>query len=171
VVGATTIPVPDTTTLDGQVIPLLAIGDSVMLGAADILTSRGVTVDAVKSRPYRQALEIVNYLKSVNRLGDFVIIHLGTNNFVDQQTLDEIMVPLADTELVLFLTAHVPDKRWQDPNNELIRALPDRYGNAKVLDWQQIASENLNYLYRDKVHLNREGQVFYADLIMQAVGN
>jgi lysophospholipase L1-like esterase len=81
------------------------------------------------------------------------------------------MAPLADTELVLFLTAHVPDKPWQDPNNALIRALPDRYGNAKVLDWYQIASENLNYLYRDKVHLNKDGQVFYADLIMQAVGN
>jgi hypothetical protein len=40
-----------------------------------------------------------------------------------------------------------------------------------VLDWYQIASENLNYLYRDKVHLNKNGQVFYADLIMQAVGN
>jgi hypothetical protein len=171
IAGATTIPAPATTTLDGQIIPLLAIGDSVMLGAADILTSRGVTVDAVKSRPYRQALEIVNYLKSVNRLGDFVIIHLGTNNYVDEKTLDEIMAPLADTELVLFLTAHVPDKPWQDPNNALIRALPDRYGNAKVLDWYQIASENLNYLYRDKVHLNKNGQVFYADLIMQAVGN
>jgi hypothetical protein len=171
IAGATTIPAPATTTLDGQIIPLLAIGDSVMLGAADILTSRGVTVDAVKSRPYRQALEIVNYLKSVNRLGDFVIIHLGTNNYVDEKTLDEIMAPLADTELVLFLTAHVPDKPWQDPNNALIRTLPDRYGNAKVLDWYQIASENLNYLYRDKVHLNKDGQVFYADLIMQAVGN
>jgi peptidoglycan/LPS O-acetylase OafA/YrhL len=171
VVGVTTVPVPPTTTLDGQIIPLLAIGDSVMLGAADILVSRGVTVDALKSRPYRQALEIVNYLKSVNRLGDFVIIHLGTNNYVDEKTLDEIMAPLADTELVLFLTAHVPDKPWQDPNNVLIRALPDRYGNAKVLDWHQIASENLNYLYRDKVHLNKQGQSFYADLIMQAVGN
>jgi len=171
VAGVSTLPVTETTTLDGQIIPLLAIGDSVMLGAAEILTSRGVIVDALKSRPYRQALEIVNYLKSVNRLGDFVIIHLGTNNYVDEKTLDEIMAPLADTELVVFLTAHVPDKPWQDPNNALIRALPDRYGNAKVLDWQQIASENLNYLYRDKVHLNKQGQVFYADLIMQAIGN
>jgi hypothetical protein len=44
--------------LDGQQIPILAIGDSVMLGAAQILTERGITVDALKSRPFRQALEI-----------------------------------------------------------------------------------------------------------------
>jgi len=104
----TTIPGTQTTTLDGQVIPILAIGDSVMLGAAKILTDRGITVDALKSRPFRQALEIVNYVKSINRLGEFVIIHLGTNNYVDQKTLDEIMVPLKDVDLVLLLTAHVP---------------------------------------------------------------
>jgi hypothetical protein len=141
-----------------------------MLGAADILTDRGITVDALKSRSFRQALEISNYVKSINRLGEFVIIHLGTNNYVDQETLDEIMVPLADVDLVLFLTAHVPSKPWQDPNNELVRAMPDKYGNVKVLDWYTYAQEHPEFLYGDKIHLNEEGQKIYADLIMQAVG-
>jgi peptidoglycan/LPS O-acetylase OafA/YrhL len=168
--NATTIPGTQTTTLDGQQIPILAIGDSVMLGAAQILTERGITVDALKSRPFRQALEIANYVKSINRLGEFVIIHLGTNNYVDQKTLDEIMVPLKDVDLVLFITAHVPTRAWQDPNNELVRAMPNAYGNVKVLDWYQIAEEHPEYLYGDKVHLNNEGQKVYADLIMQAIG-
>jgi len=168
--NSTTIPGTQTTTLDGQQIPILAIGDSVMLGAARILTDRGITVDALKSRPFRQALEIANYVKSINRLGEFVIIHLGTNNFVDQKTLDEIMVPLKDVDLVLFVTAHVPTRKWQDPNNDLVRALPNVYGNVKVLDWYQIATEHPEYLHGDKVHLNNEGQKVYADLIMQAIG-
>ena len=168
--GDTVAPSPGTTTLDGQPIPILAIGDSVMLGASDILVSRGVTVDAMKSRPFRQALEIVNYLKSVGRLGEVVIIHLGTNNYVDKATLDEIMVPLADVDLVVFLTVHVPDKAWQDPNNLLIRDLPNRYGNVKILDWFDIASKNLGYLYKDRTHLTEEGQVFYSDVLMQAIG-
>jgi hypothetical protein len=141
-----------------------------MLGAAKILTDRGITVDALKSRPFRQALEIVNYVKSINRLGEFVIIHLGTNNYVDQKTLDEIMVPLKDVDLVLLLTAHVPSKPWQDPNNALVRAMPNEYGNVKVLDWYQIAEEHPEYLYGDKIHLNNQGQKVYADLIMQAIG-
>lgn len=168
--NATTIPGTQTTTLDGQQIPILAIGDSVMLGAAKILTERGITVDALKSRPFRQALEIANYVKSINRLGEFVIIHLGTNNYVDQKTLDEIMVPLKDVDLVLFITAHVPTRAWQDPNNALVRAMPNAYGNVKVLDWYKIAEEHPEYLYGDKVHLNNEGQKVYADLIMQAIG-
>ncbi|NDF82586.1 MAG: acyltransferase, partial [Actinobacteria bacterium] len=72
--------VTQTTTLDGQLIDVLAIGDSVMLGAARELAARGATVDAMKSRSVRQALEIVNYLKSIRRLGSIVVIHLGTNS-------------------------------------------------------------------------------------------
>ncbi|MDA0192742.1 MAG: acyltransferase family protein [Actinobacteria bacterium] len=168
--SATTLPATQTTTLDGQVIPILAIGDSVMLGAANILTERGITVDALKSRPFRQALEILNYVKSIGRLGEFVIIHLGTNGPVDQATLDEIMVPLKDVDIVLMVTAHVPTRKWQDSNNELIRAMPNAYGNVRVLDWFKVAEAHPEYLYGDKVHLNNQGRRTYADLIMQAIG-
>ncbi|MEO8362835.1 MAG: acyltransferase family protein [Ilumatobacteraceae bacterium] len=166
----TTIPAVTTTVLDGQIIDILAIGDSVMLGAADILTVRGIVVDALKSRPFTQALEIVNYMKSVNRLGEAVIIHLGTNNYVSQETLDSIMVPLADVPIVLFLTTHVPEKPWQDPNNKLLNALPEEYGNVKILDWYAVAEAHPEYLYHDEVHLNEEGQQVYSDLILQAIG-
>jgi hypothetical protein len=159
-----------TTSLDGQVIDVLAIGDSVMLGAANVLTQRGVTVDAVKSRPYRQALEIANFMKSVNRLGSVVIIHLGTNNTVDEKTLDEIMVPLRDVPLVLFVTVHVPSEVRQNTNNRRINELPARYENVKVLDWYSIATAHPEYLYSDKIHIRPEGQKVYADLMMQAIG-
>ncbi len=159
-----------TTTLDGQVIDVLAIGDSVMLGAANVLTRRGVTVDALKSRPYRQALEIANFMKSVNRLGSVVIIHLGTNNTVDEKTLDEIMVPLGDVPLVLFVTVHVPSEVRQNTNNRRINELPLRYENVKVLDWYSIALAHPEYLYSDKIHIRPEGQKIYADLMMQAIG-
>ena len=171
--AATTIAgqvVTGTTTLDGQVIDVLAIGDSVMLGAANVLTQRGVTVDALKSRPYRQALEIANYMKSVNRLGSVVVVHLGTNNTVDEKTLDEIMVPLRDVPLVLFVTVHVPSEVRQNTNNRRINELPARYENVKVLDWYAIATAHPEYLYSDKIHIRPEGQKVYADLMMQAIG-
>ena len=159
-----------TTSLDGQVIDVLAIGDSVMLGAANVLTQRGVTVDALKSRPYRQALEIANFMKSVNRLGSVVIIHLGTNNTVDEKTLDEIMVPLKDVPVVLFVTVHVPSEVRQNTNNRRINELPLRYENVKILDWYSIALAHPEYLYSDKIHIRPEGQKIYADLMMQAIG-
>jgi hypothetical protein len=162
--------VTPTTTLDGQLIDVLAIGDSVMLGAARELSSRGATVDAMKSRSVRQALEIVNYLKSVRRLGSIVVIHLGTNSTTSAETLDEIMTTLSDTPLVLFLTVHVPSEPRQSINNRLINALPQRYSNVKVLDWYAIAQQYPEYLYGDDTHLRPAGARFYADIIMQAVG-
>jgi len=162
--------VTQTTTLDGQLIDVLAIGDSVMLGAARELASRGATVDAMKSRSVRQALEIVNYLKSVRRLGSIVVIHLGTNSTTSTETLDEIMATLSDTPLVLFLTVHVPSEPRQSINNRLINALPQRYANVKVLDWYAIAQQYPEYLYGDDTHLRPAGARFYADIIMQAVG-
>lgn len=156
--------------LDGQVIDILAIGDSVMLGAANVLTARGVTVDALKSRPFRQALEIGNYMKSINRLGSVVIIHLGTNNTVDVQTLDEIMVPLKDVPLVLFVNVHVPAEARQNANNLLLSEMPSRYENVKVFDWNAVANAHPEYLYSDQTHIRLEGQKVYADLMMQAIG-
>ena len=162
--------VTQTTTLDGQLIDVLAIGDSVMLGAARELSARGATVDAMKNRSVRQALEIVNYLKSVRRLGSIVVIHLGTNSTTSTAVLDEIMATLSDTPLVLFLTVHVPSEPRQSINNRLINALPARYANVKVLDWYSVAEQYPEYLYSDKTHLRPAGASFYADLIMQAVG-
>ena len=162
--------VTQTTTLDGQLIDVLAIGDSVMLGAARELAARGATVDAMKSRSVRQALEIVNYLKSIRRLGSIVVIHLGTNSTTSTEVLDEIMASLIDTPLVLFLTVHVPSEPRQSINNRLINALPTRYGNVKVLDWYSVAQQYPEYLYSDETHLRPAGARFYADLIMQAVG-
>ena len=156
--------------LDGQVIDILAIGDSVMLGAANVLTERGVTVDALKSRPFRQALEIANYMKSINRLGSVVIIHLGTNNTVDAQTLDEIMVPLKEVPLVLFVNVHVPAEARQNANNLLLSEMPSRYENVKVFDWNAVANAHPEYLYSDQTHIRIEGQKVYADLMMQAIG-
>ncbi|MFM8836006.1 MAG: hypothetical protein ACKOFM_04035, partial [Actinomycetota bacterium] len=115
-------------------------------------------------------LEIANFMKSVNRLGSVVIIHLGTNNTVDEKTLDEIMVPLSDVPLVLFVTVHVPSEARQNTNNRRINELPLRYENVKVFDWFSIAEAHPEYLYSDKTHIRVEGQKIYADLIMQAIG-
>ncbi|MFM2436389.1 MAG: hypothetical protein RL353_379, partial [Actinomycetota bacterium] len=123
-----------------------------------------------KSRSFRAALEIANFMKSVNRLGSVVIIHLGTNNTVDETTLDEIMVPLKDVPLVLFVTVHVPSEARQNTNNRRITELPSRYENVKVLDWDAVANAHPEYLYRDKTHIRVEGQKVYADLMMQAIG-
>ena len=163
--------VPETTTtVPVNQIEMLALGDSVMLGAAETLTAQGVTVDAQKSRQFIDAVPILNYLKSVNELGEDVVLHLGTNGPVSAETLDSIMAPLVDVDRVIVLTNHVPNRGWEIDNNKLIRALTDRYANVVIVDWKRIGKEHPEYFAGDKTHLNKPGVSAYVTEIMTALG-
>jgi hypothetical protein len=170
VAGQTTTSTVAPTTVPAERIDILAIGDSVMLGAAPEMTKYGVTVDAQKSRPFKAALPIVNYVKSINALGSAVVIHLGTNSGTSQETIDSIVSVLTDVPLVLVLTNSVPGKDWEASNNRLIRALPERYPNVQILDWKKYATDHPKWLYDDLTHLRPMGQRKYTALIMEALG-
>lgn len=170
VVGQATTSTVTPTTEPAEQIDILAIGDSVMLGAAPEMTKYGVTVDAQKSRPFKAALPIVNYVKSINALGSAVVIHLGTNSGTSVETIDSIVSVLAEVPLVLVLTNSVPGKNWEESNNRLIRALPERYPNVQIIDWKKYATKHPKWLYDDLTHLRPIGQKKYTALIMEALG-
>jgi peptidoglycan/LPS O-acetylase OafA/YrhL len=170
VAGEVTTSTVAPTTVPAERIDILAIGDSVMLGAAPEMTKYGVTVDAQKSRPFKAALPIVNYVKSINALGSAVVIHLGTNSGTSQETIDSIVSVLADVPLVLVLTNSVPGKNWEESNNRLIRALPERFPNVQIIDWKKYATEHPKWLYDDLTHLRPLGQRKYTALVMEALG-
>lgn len=151
-------------------IDVLAIGDSVMLGAARKLKAKGITVDAEKNRQFFDSLQIFGYLKATGELGDNVVIHLGTNNGTTKQTLDRIMKTLIDVRQVIFLTTHVPTKGWQQDTNMLIAALAKKYPNVKIVYWNAITKLHPEYFAGDKVHLKPAGQDFYVAQIMTALG-
>jgi hypothetical protein len=83
--------------------------------------------------------------------------------------LDALVKPLADVRLVVLLTIHVPERGWQDSTNELIRAMPAKYPNVKVLDWFKIADESSSGLSSDGVHLGDNMKKVYADAINKFV--
>ena len=157
-------------TVPANRIDVLAVGDSVMLGSAKRLKSMGVTVDAAKNRQVIEALQIFNYYRSVNRLGDWVVIHLGTNGTTRASTFDEILAPLSGVKHVLVLTVKVPGREYQNINNEIINALPSRHPNVTVLDWLSYARPHKDWFGSDGIHPNLTGQVNYVAFIMQALG-
>ena len=151
-------------------IDVLAVGDSVMLGAARKLKAKGITVDAEKNRQFHESLQIFGYLNATGELGDNVVIHLGTNNGTTKQTLDRIMKALVNVRQVVFLTTHVPTRGWQRKTNALIAALPKQYPNVKVLYWNAITQEHPEFFAGDKVHLKPAGQDFYVEQVLAALG-
>lgn len=167
----TTIPgATATTAVPKGKIDVLAVGDSVMLGAAKILSSYGITVDAEKNRQVIYAKQIFRYYISVDELGSTVVIHLGTNGTTKASTFDAILTPLKDVPRVLVLNTHVPTREYQKINNRIVNALPERWKNVTVLDWNGFSTPHPEWFAKDKVHLNAIGQENYVAFILKALG-
>ena len=166
----TTIPAVTTTTLPKGKIDVLAVGDSVMLGSAKKLSSYGITVDAAKNRQVLEGLQIFNYYKSTNELGDNVVIHLGTNGITKAATYERLLRPLANVKRVIVLTNRIPGHAAEKLNNEVINAMPVNHPNITILDWYAMSKPHPEWFGSDGIHPNAVGQDNYVALILQALG-
>ena len=145
--------------------PLVALGDSVMLGAAEELQARGFQVDALQSRQMNAFVPTMQALKDNGTFGSVVVVHLGTNGGFSQETLDSMLATVADVPVVLLLTGKA-DRGWIADNNAKLRAVPESHPNVTVVDWEVLSATcEGRCFYDDGIHLTQSGQNFYADVI------
>jgi peptidoglycan/LPS O-acetylase OafA/YrhL len=154
------------TTLPLDQRPPIAIGESVMLGAKTQLEAQGFVVDAATSRQGKEVVGLLAQLRSSGRLGHTVVIHIGTNGEVSDETFAAIMANLPPEEVtsVWFLTVRA-DRAWVDGNNGRIVALACKYSNVWVGFWGDLAP-NVPGMSSDGIHLRTdEAKNAYASLI------
>jgi hypothetical protein len=148
----------------------MAIGDSVMLGAAENLAARGVIVDAAVSRQMIDYVPTVQTLAAEDRLGDVVVVHLGTNGPFSESTMKSFFDALRNVPRVVVITVHA-ERGYTGSNNELIFSLPSRYPNVQLIDWNTaVGSCPGDCLYDDGIHLPPDGRRYYAQLIFDQIG-
>jgi len=169
-VGSTTIPVIASTTVPAAKFDVLAVGDSVMLGSARKLTSFGITVDAAKNRQVSAGAQVLDYRNKTGELGNNVVIHLGTNGRTTESTFDLVMKPLSQVQRVIVLTVRVPGSPYSDKNNAIITALPLKYPNVTILDWDALSKGRKDWFASDGIHPNALGQDNYVGFILKALG-
>lgn len=152
---------------------VLAIGDSVMLGAAQNLTFAGIAVDALASRAFVNGLDLVASVVDSGFIGgptssiDTVIIHLGGNGPIQETDLAQMMEFLAPFDVVVLTNGIERD--YTEANNDLIRALPSSHANVTVLDWDELRNSCPGDCFEaDDIHLTPDGQRFYANLLTPA---
>ncbi|MFZ9629676.1 MAG: acyltransferase family protein [Ilumatobacteraceae bacterium] len=162
------------TSLPPEPVPFIAIGESVMVGAAADLRSAGVFTDAKENRGPEGVKNAVIALRDDKRIlgeGTAVVIQVGTNAALTTAALDAILAEIPDgTGPVFFLTLYA-DLAYIDRNNELIAALPGRYPGVGVIDWHLVAPNA--YLCADGIHITCNGTypaVTYTNLILAALG-
>jgi peptidoglycan/LPS O-acetylase OafA/YrhL len=177
VAGATAAPTTPTTTAvptttSAPVVGRhLAIGDSVMQGAASPLRAAGFTVDAAESRQFGDYLDALRAINASGQIPEVVVVHLGTNGNIDEDDAHEFFELLADVPQVIVLTNWV-DREWTDANNDLILSLPSTFPNVTPGYWHQLAPECPGdcYAASDGFHLSADGADYYAALITEWAG-
>lgn len=150
--------------------PILAIGDSVMLGATHYFRKAGldVDVDAKVGRQVSAAINLLRQHQAANTLAPIVVIHLGNNGTFTAKQLDEMMEVLRDVPRVIFLTTKVP-RKWQEPNNTALVEGVQKYPNAHLVDWNGASNQHAEWFWKDGIHLRPEGAHVYAHLIAEVI--
>lgn len=148
---------------------LTVLGDSVVLGARSVIEQEihGATVIATVGW---QAADIVKALDHIRQSGDLhprVLLHLGTNGYVNEKQFRYLLDALRDRESVLVVNTRVP-RRWMNENNEMMSALLAEYPNGRLVDWRAVSEGHPEYFVSDGVHLTSAGMRAFVGAIVEA---
>ena len=145
-----------------------AVGDSVMLGAAQALVDTigpdKILVDAEESRQFSAGVDKLQEYRDTGQLGDEVVVQLGTNGTVNPEEFDRMMGVLKGVKRVVIVNAKVP-RPWEDQVNEVLANGVKANKNAVLVDWHNIAADHPDFFWDDGIHLRPEGATYYAQLI------
>lgn len=89
---------------------LTAVGDSVLLGTQGYLTRNlsPIVVEAKEGRQGSDGFSLLRELRTQDRLADVVFMHLGTNGYLYESGLHDILQELSDRRLVVVMNVHAP---------------------------------------------------------------
>jgi hypothetical protein len=142
-----------------------AIGDSVMLGAANELRGKGIKVNATVSRQFSTLPGLIRSLRRSGRLRETVIIHLGNNGFLELNDC-KAAVRAASSRTVYLVTVKVP-RQWRQENNRRLARCDRAFTRAHLVDWFRHSVNHPAWFADDLYHLTSLGQRRYAGFISQ----
>lgn len=146
-------------------LPIVGVGDSVMLGAISNLQSQFPNgyFDAKVSRTAWKVAPILKDLTEKNMLGNPIVLNLGANGDCSKSCKAEIM-QIADKRQVFWLNT----TNNETANNNLYN-ISKEYSNLHLIDWSSISSGHSEYFYADGIHLTPTGRVAYTKAIYDAI--
>ncbi|MEL7567975.1 MAG: acyltransferase family protein [Dehalobacterium sp.] len=149
---------------------ITVIGDSLMINVEPVLQKRlpGIVIDAQLGRQMHQATEVIDRLQKEGKLGEIVIIELGTNGSFTEKQLTEILDALKGAEEIVLVNTRVP-KPWETVVNEMLSKVAESYPKTKLMDWNEASSGHDDYFYPDGVHLTQAGAEAYGETVIETL--
>ncbi|SBS73487.1 acyltransferase family protein [uncultured Microbacterium sp.] len=147
-----------------------AVGDSVMLASAPGLLDifPGIHVDAKVSRSMWTAPEILARLAERGQLRDYVVVGLGTNGPVDDDTLTEVDRIVGPDRHLVLVNAYAP-RDWIPGVNRELAAFAASHHGVSIADWSSAIDDRTDLLAGDRIHPGASGAKVFADAVATAV--
>lgn len=147
-----------------------AVGDSVMLASAPGLLESfpGIHVDAKVSRSMWTAPEILARLAERGQLRDYVVVGLGTNGPVDDDTLTEVDRIVGPDRHLVLVNAYAP-RDWIPGVNRELAAFAASHHGVSIADWSSAIDDRTDLLAGDRIHPGASGAKVFADAVATAV--
>lgn len=152
---------------DAAEMNVVGIGDSVMLGAVNALYEEFPNgyFDAVFGRTMYDGKKVTAWMAEQGTLGDVVVFSLGTNSYIEEADVEELIGYCGDRPTFWMTTVGV-----SNDSNAKTRDAISRYENAFIIDWESEATEHLStYILADGLHPTPEGAAAYAQLIHDTI--
>ena len=149
---------------------IIALGDSVMVGAADRLSARlgpGLVLNAKEGRQASEFVEIVEKLKRKGHTPDALIIQMGNNGPLYGNEMAAIQKATTGVGELFLVTDHAPVS-WIDESNGALEEAAEDWPHTTLIDWAPVAAEHEDELW-DGIHLKPAAAGLYARLIGRAV--
>lgn len=146
-------------------LPVTFVGDSVMLGAMNNLKKAfpNSYFDSKESRSTYVGYTILEELKNNKKLGNPVVIHLGTNGDCKNSCKEKIMDLLNDKTVFWINTTNYTYV------NDNLNELAKKYDNLHIIDWYSLSKGHSDWFYADGIHLPPTGRKEYTNIIYNAI--
>nr|WP_321315506.1 acyltransferase family protein [uncultured Ligilactobacillus sp.] len=150
---------------------ITGVGDSVMADASNTLQQEfpKIIINAQVGRQANAAPDILQTMKDQQQLASTVLISLGTNGTVSQDTISRIMDIVGSDRNVFWINVHVPTKPWQNDVNDTLQKAQKQYHNLHIIDWYGYSNNKSDWFYADNVHPNENGLKYYGEYILKQI--
>jgi peptidoglycan/LPS O-acetylase OafA/YrhL len=149
--------------------PILAVGDSVMLGASTELEAAlgpELHIDAVVSRQPEETIARLLTYRAEGSLPQRVIVHIGDNGPVYWADIERLRAALSGVPLVVIVSVRV-DTSWQNEVNTELLAAVKSWPQATMANWNAVSGGT--GLLADGTHTTPRGARLFASVIAAAI--
>lgn len=148
---------------------IVFVGDSIMNSSKKYIgpNFKNPYFDTKISRQFSTLPGIVTKLGEEDKLKTVLVVHLGTNGKFTDKDFDYVMEMAKGKDVFFMNTAHKDP--WEQEVNNKLKEKVAQYSNAYLIDWYSYAKGKNEYFYKDRTHLNDNGQKYYADFLTNEI--